>query len=110
FVNGAIRGGNPDVTNDVGANSIALGNGVKASGANAVAFGSSTSASGDGSFAMGNHTSSATFLGMVTGRYNAITTGNANSWDASDPLFQIGNGTSSLDRANALTVLKNGWV
>ena len=48
-------------------------------------------------------------MSVAMGRYN-VGGGNSISWVETDPLFEIGIGTSFSDRANALTVLKNGNV
>src|SRR3989339_50748 len=44
---------------------------------------------------------------FALGRYN-VGGGNSTSWVATDPLFEIGMGTGSSTRLNALTVFKNG--
>jgi len=41
------------------------------------------------------------------GRFNTGL-GSATTWVATDPLFEVGNGSSTTARSNALTVLKNG--
>lgn len=50
---GSIRGGNPDLTADIGDNSLAVGEEVEASGNNSTAFGLQSKATGEGSFAAG---------------------------------------------------------
>ncbi|MCB0747481.1 MAG: tail fiber domain-containing protein [Ignavibacteriae bacterium] len=61
------------------------------------------------SIALGNTVQAQSYSSMAVGRYN-LGGGNATSWVDSDPLFEIGNGTSQSTRSNAVTVLKNGNV
>jgi hypothetical protein len=56
---------------------------------------------------MGFGTKAQAYACLAMGEYN-IGGGNAAVWSATDPLFEIGNGTSNAARSNALTVLKNG--
>jgi hypothetical protein len=72
-------------------------------------MGNTTTASGDVPTAMGYHTVANGHSSTAIGRYN-VGSGSATSWVASDPLFEIGIGSSSSARANAMTVLKNGNV
>jgi hypothetical protein len=92
-----------------GTNSIALGRSVTASGLNAIAMGESTTASGAVSTAIGFNTSAAAYGSVALGRYN-VGGGTPGSWDAADPVFEIGIGASGTSKANAVTVLKNGRV
>ncbi len=110
-----------DNTEAAGSNSMAAGESSIANGSASVAIGSSAYALGSGSIALGDHVSASGFytvaLGSNTksislastaiGTYN-IGGGTYNSWIATDPLFEIGNGTSDANRSNALTVYKNG--
>ncbi|HDH99206.1 MAG TPA: hypothetical protein ENF68_00790, partial [bacterium] len=84
--------------------STAMGKGTTASGAISTAMGEGTTASGVGSTAMGEFTRAQAFVSVAIGRYN-VGGGTPDSWVATDPLFEIGIGTSGA-RANALTVLK----
>ncbi len=77
-----------------------------ATGYYSFAIGSNTTASGDNSMSMGFGTKAQAYACLAMGEYN-IGGGNAAVWSATDPLFEIGNGTSSTP-SNALTVLKNG--
>ncbi len=89
--------------------STALGFETKAKGTISTATGYRTVASGDFSISMGYRTVAKSLSSLVIGQYNDTTcsaTGNEN-WESTDPLFIIGNGTSS-SRSNAITVLKNG--
>jgi|GEM_PF-1303896 len=113
--------------------SSALGNGTTASGSSSTALGANSVASGIGSLAAGGSVATATYSAAfgnssATGQYSAafgkstyaqsyasfvigqnnIVSGTTGSWVSTDPLFVIGNGTSSPN--NAVTVLKNGNV
>ncbi|MDO1501489.1 hypothetical protein Q2T40_15240 [Winogradskyella maritima] len=106
-----------------GISAMAIGGGSQATGNSAVAFGASTVASGSGStatgvgtlasgnssFATGSSTKAEAFGNTAVGRFNNGG-GTSNQWILSDPLFEIGNGTSNNDRSNALTVYKNGTL
>jgi len=87
--------------------STAMGNNTTASGVRSTAMGSVSTASGHTSTAMGSGTNAESYVSTAIGRYN-IGGGNPTSWIDTDPLFEIGNGTSSSNRSNALTILKNG--
>lgn len=89
-----------------GYNSTALGISSTASGYISTAMGNGTTASGDISTTMGNFTNAASYLSTAIGTNN-VGGGTPDIWVATDPLFEIGNGTY-LDKSNALTVLKNG--
>jgi hypothetical protein len=93
-----------------GSTSFAMGNTCSASGGSSVAFGLSTTALGSYSTIFGNYGTAQAFASFVIGRYNNNPgTYNTGSWVATDPLFVIGNG-SSTTTSNAMTVLKNGNV
>lgn len=89
--------------------STAMGSNTRALGDYSTAMGYSTDALGDYSTAMGENTKAESSYSTAIGRYN-IGGGSPVSWEATDPLFEIGNGSSDASRANALTVLKNGNV
>jgi hypothetical protein len=77
----------------------------------ATALGYNSIARADISFAANNYTTANAYSEAVFGQYNdTTTTGNLTSWVTTDRLFEIGNGTSSSARSNAVTVLKNGKV
>jgi hypothetical protein len=59
--------------------------------------------------AIGSETKSESFASFSIGRFN-VGGGNASSWINTDPLFEIGIGTSSSAPSNAFTVLKNGKI
>lgn len=108
-----------------GASSTAMGSNTVASGSRSTAIGSSTTASANYSTAMGDDTTASgnfsTSIGryttaessysLVMGRYNETSTGYSGSaWDSADPLFVIGNGSSSSDLNDAFVVHKNGEI
>ncbi|MDG0817499.1 tail fiber domain-containing protein [Bdellovibrio svalbardensis] len=92
-----------------GANSVGLGRVANAIGYSAVALGDSTYAGGDYSTAMGGTARAEAMYSTAIGRFN-VGGGNATTWVATDPLFEIGIGASGASKANAVTVLKNGNV
>ncbi len=57
--------------------------------------------------AMGRYTSAASFNSFVIGTYNE-SVGTADDWIPTEPLFQIGNGSSPDDTNDALRINKNG--
>ena len=92
-----------------GSASTATGRSTRATGNYSIAMGDGTQATGENSTAMGLSTIASGFLSTAVGRFN-IGGGITNIWVGTDPLFEIGNGSSDTDRNNALTVLKNGNV
>lgn len=124
FRAGSIDGTQWDDTN-LGINSVALGSNTTASGNPSVAVGYNTTsqgnksfaagessyANGDSSLAIGYHDKAYSFSESVFGAYNTdYTPGNISSWDSSDRLLVIGNGSDAAHKHNALTVLKNGKI
>ncbi len=89
--------------------STAMGYSTTAGGWYSTAMGYQTTASGDYSTAMGTYTTAQPYGSVVFGRYNIIS-GDTDTWVSTDPLFVIGNGSSSSSPHNAMTVLKNGEV
>ncbi len=87
----------------------AIGNGSIASGSSAMALGDTNEAIGDYSLATGNHTTSEASHNVAFGRYN-VGGGTVNSWEETEPLLEVGNGTNNSSRSNALTILKNGTI
>jgi len=89
--------------------STAFGNGGYAYGDGSLAFGAFTSASGNYTTASGYQTVANAYLSTVIGRYNLGTygTGGKTTWLTTDPLFEVGNGTSGHP-ADALIIYKNG--
>jgi hypothetical protein len=96
-------------TNASGDQSTAFGNSTTASGFASTAFGGGTTASGSRSTAMGNNTTAPSFVETAIGNFNSIYTPvSVSTFDASDRLFVIGNGSSNGNRSDAMVVLKNG--
>jgi hypothetical protein len=89
--------------------SFATGHSTIASGSWSIALNDNTTASGYRATAIGEYTTAQAYDSLVIGRYNIIS-GTPNAWVATDPLFVIGNGTDASNRANAVTVLKNGNI
>jgi hypothetical protein len=92
--------------------STAFGNSTTASGNSSIAFGSTTTASGDFSTASGTNTRAQSIASTALGTYN-IGGGDPNTWVATDPLFEVGNGDPTVGspvRSDAFSILKNGNV
>jgi hypothetical protein len=110
-------------SNADGQYSTAMGFNTDALALGATALGYSTDAEENYSFAagyfaeaqaiyavaIGNAVQAQSYSSMAIGRYN-IGGGNATTWVSTDPVFEIGIGTSTSARANAITVRKNGNV
>lgn len=93
-----------------GAGSFATGLNTTAAGMYSFSSGSNSSAAGMYSFTAGYSTTAPSLCEFVVGMNNTTYTGNASSFIATNRIFVVGNGSSSSDRSNALTVLKNGNV
>ncbi|WP_299837750.1 hypothetical protein [uncultured Tenacibaculum sp.] len=100
----------------IGSNATAQGFGSFASGSlsnaigtHSVAFGNIVTSNGDYSYSLGNNTTSDAYSSFVLGRYN-VGGGTTDSWVGTDALLEVGNGTSSTSKSNALTILKNGTI
>ena len=106
-----------------GVNSIALGQYTRTNGYASTGFGReaiatgtysmagnyATSASGDVASSFGRFTVARSFASLAIGQYNdSIASSNTGSWVTTDPLFILGNGSSTNSRSNALVVYKNG--
>ena len=96
-----------DQSNAQGNWATAIGYHNTAIGEGAMAMGVETVASGDASTALGRLTKAESSFSTVLGKYN-VGGGNAAGWTLTDPIFEIGIGTSDIARNNAVTVLKNG--
>ncbi|MCU0333567.1 MAG: hypothetical protein MUF62_00800, partial [Chitinophagaceae bacterium] len=96
----------------LGRSSAAFGFATTASGTHSLALGSLTQARGTSSFAAGTAVIAKARSAVSIGENNDDTDNpDPNTSQASDRLFQIGNGSYSTDlRQNALTVLRNGQV
>jgi hypothetical protein len=86
--------------------STALGNNNWARAQNATALGNGTQAAGVNSTSSGLSTTAQAYCSFVIGAHN-LGGGTTTSWVATDPLFEIGNGTTTTN-ADALIVYKNG--
>ena len=91
----------------LGSNSLALGYFSFATKDYSVTLGSFTESNGIYAVSMGQSTKAGSYNSLAVGRFN-VGGGNTDTWIATDPLFEIGNGTDDNARANALTVYKNG--
>ncbi len=91
-----------------GDSSVAMGDGSKATAQDAIAIGDGNIANSTYSVAIGNRTVSDSYGQVSLGNYNTEIAGNKTQRVATDRLFVIGNGTSILNRSDALTILKNG--
>ena len=93
-----------------GSQSTAMGRDTTASGTASTAMGSDTTASGSRSTAMGYYAHAGSFGETSIGLYADDTVGDLSASVLTDVLFEIGNGTATNARSNAMTVLKNGNV
>lgn len=91
---------------------FAAGRDTEAYGYGATSFGRESRAHGYYSFAAGERAVAGTLREAVLGGYNVILDGNSTTWNETDPILQIGIGTTPIaeNRKNALTILKNGKV
>ncbi len=91
-----------------GHDDFAIGRRDTISGDKSYAVGSEANVSGKKAIALGDNLRVPSFLETAMGYYNEIyTAASATNAVASDRLFSVGNGTAA-NRANALTILKNG--
>ena len=94
-----------------GTYSTAMGDYNEATGMASTAMGGGTNAIGNYSTSMGGHTEVESYACLGIGRYNFVSSSyTPDSWVATDPVFIIGNGTSSASRHNAVLVRKDGAV
>ncbi len=91
-----------------GQNTFSGGSNSNAIGDNAMAIGRSNFAIGDNSVSMGINNSARTFCEVVFGSYAESASGSSDTFDPTDRVFSIGNGTDTSNRSNAITILKNG--
>ncbi|WP_343610773.1 hypothetical protein [Chryseobacterium oranimense] len=97
-------------TKSNGDRSLATGYFTTASGESSAAFGSESIAAGDRSIAMGNNTIAPFNNEMVIGQWNYAVNNGGDASSATGTVFQIGNGSGTSNRSNALTVRRNGWI
>ncbi len=94
-----------------GFSSTAMGNVSIASGFSSTAMGNGSEASGFSSTTMGIGTNAQAYASTVLGRFNVTSVAySKTTWEPTDPLFVIGNGSDDLNRDDAFIVLKNGTV
>ena len=89
--------------------STALGYSTDAEANYSTAIGYFAEAQGLYSTAIGHSTKAVSYGSVAIGRFN-IGSGNTTSWVSTDPIFEVGIGSSSTNRANAMTIRKNGNV
>ncbi|WP_299105563.1 hypothetical protein [uncultured Tenacibaculum sp.] len=100
-------------TSASGIGSHSEGQNTAASGDKSHAEGNLTIASGDSSHAGGMYNTAPSFCERTIGMFGTNYTPNSDTlWNATDRLFNIGNGTDNLsaNRSDAFTVLKNGTI
>lgn len=86
--------------------STALGNSIAAGYAAIAGGGASTNADLASAFGLSR---SESLLCTTIGRYN-VGGGNGSEYISTDPIFEVGIGTSNQDRRNALTIRKDGLI
>ncbi|GGG03979.1 hypothetical protein GCM10011344_00400 [Dokdonia pacifica] len=92
-----------------GIQAIAIGTSSVASGEGAIALATISNASGNYAMAFGSGTRAPSYRETVMGTYNTeYTPLSTTNFVSLDRLFVIGNGTGSLSRSDAFTILKNG--
>ncbi|QLH46940.1 MAG: hypothetical protein HWD58_15725 [Bacteroidota bacterium] len=65
----------------------------------------------EGAVAIGNSTIAQAQSSVALGMYNdPMASSNPNASVPTDPILLVGNGSSNLNRSNALTILKNGNI
>ena len=87
---------------------LALGTSATANETNSVAIGYDATANGIYSVALGNNITANSYGEFAIGQWNEAITGTKNTWNENELLFSLGNGTSSTDRSNAMTIYKDG--
>jgi endosialidase-like protein/trimeric autotransporter adhesin len=91
--------------------STAMGDGATASGYSSTAIGNGGQANSDFSNAIGESVTANSWNSTSLGRYNdPIVESPTTGWILTEPLLIVGNGTSAVDKKNALVILKNGNV
>ncbi len=105
--NETVVGVNSSATGYYGT-SVGYGNIVGADGGSA--FGYQNMALGDYSIALGTNTVATGFAETVLGQYNDFTSQlqTRSTWNDSEHLLVVGNGTSANQKSNALVIQKNG--
>ncbi|MCF2496852.1 tail fiber domain-containing protein [Dyadobacter chenhuakuii] len=94
-----------------GAGSVAIGGSNNASAISSKIFGENSATEGNGSIAIGNGLLAKARNSIVLGEFNWTgDSPNPNVAVATDRIFQIGNGTGKNNRANVLTIMRNGNI
>ncbi|MDE1207679.1 tail fiber domain-containing protein [Tenacibaculum larymnensis] len=100
-----------------GVGSHASGLASTAMGENSIASGFVSTAIGDNAMATGHYTTALglgakadAYASVAIGTYNVAGAISPDYFNATDPIFEIGIGADNLNRANALTVTKLGYV
>ena len=90
--------------------STAMGQSTTASGFFSTAMGGGTEASGGASTAMGASTTASDYGSLVIGQYNSSGSSatSANSFSTANTAFVIGNGTSTINKSDAFSILFDG--
>lgn len=88
----------------------ALGYQNTAGGENSLALGANSSTIGRWSVAMGYNTFARSFAEIALGAFNKQVSGSINSWNTSDRILVVGNGTSDANRSDAFQIFKSGDV
>ena len=87
---------------------LALGTSATANETNSAAIGYDATANGVYSVALGNNITANSYGEFALGQWNESITGTKDTWNENELLLSVGNGTSSTDRSNAMTMYKDG--
>ncbi len=88
---------------------FATGSSSNADGSSSATFNSNTDADAMYATAFGRSTTAESYASLVLGRYNE-SLGSNTTWVDTDPLFVVGNGTSTSARSDAFVIYKNGEI
>lgn len=98
-------------TMSLGDYSFASGNSSVATGSHSTAMGYNSEALGLSSTAIGEDVRAYSYCEVVVGRYNTVyTPASATSFNASDRIFTVGNGSNISNKSDAMVILKNGNI
>jgi len=99
------------VTTASGDGAVAMGLYSSATGNNSTAIGNYAFAEVDNTWAIGSGVFAKSYGETTMGSFNSdYVPSSATSWDSSDRLFGIGNGTGFSNKSDALIILKNGTI
>ncbi|HPF10652.1 MAG TPA: hypothetical protein PKW08_05035 [Flavobacteriaceae bacterium] len=98
------------LTNASGSIATAMGDGTTASGTRSTAMGYNTQSQGYATTTLGEGTIAKSLACLSIGAYNLGLGGTGSIYIDTEPIFEVGNGTDSSNRNNALTILKNGTI